>query len=160
MKKYTAYIFWAYAVELLLTLIMYGLLLSHIGNAKAVSLICDHWATISKVAVAIVALSGAILLYYYQVLDSEFGKYLSWREADGRFLRVFQFQTVLPLLTLFASVSVSFTKNTLLSHLVWILFLYTCINGLTVIINIGRIVRLKQKFRFHYDILNSERTTE
>jgi hypothetical protein len=160
MKKYTGLIFWAYAVEVLLTLLIYGLLLLYMGNAKAVNLIHEHWGVVLTVAGIIFGVSVAILIWYYQVIDSEFGKFLQWRKVDIQMRRVFQFQTILPFVTICVTVSVAVVQLAVLAHILLFLLLYTCLNCVTVILNMGQISHLKQHFRLQYDLLKSEGKTE
>lgn len=153
MKKYTGYILWAWVKEFILTLILYGLLMLYLGSEKISNIIYSNCETIIIIAAIVSAVSVAILIYYLS-LDSEFGKYLTWRKIDNWFLRAFQFQTIMPFLTACCSLTLLFIKSNVLSHVILILFLYTCINGVTVIQNICDLYRLKQKFRFEYDLLN------
>lgn len=155
MKKGFGLICWIWAVEVLLSLTIYATLLFRNSYENIALIAFANWGKLLAISGIILGISVAILIYYYQILDSEFGKYLSWRKVDGLFRNIFQFQTILPLITICWLLMTSLIQSRLLANIIWILFVYTCINSLTLIINIGKIIYLKQKFQSEYDIMNS-----
>ena len=160
MKIYTGYILWAWSGEFLLILISYSLLLCYLGSDQIINIVYEHCKVLSTISGLILGVSVVILICYYQSLDSDFGKYLAWRKVDDQFLRIFQYQTILPFLATVGPFAAVQIKVNILTHFIGILFLYTCINELSVITNIGHIIRLKQKFRREYDSMISDKKTE
>ena len=158
MKNYRGVILWTYIVEIVLALVVYALILVLIGRENTVSTVYDHWVAISALGGVLLGVAIAALLYYYQTVDSDFGKYLSWRKVDGVLRRIFQLQNVLPFLTLCIPFIATFAKSKAIAHFIALLFIYTCINGLTIIFNIGWVVRLKHKFVVGYDLIMNEKT--
>lgn len=151
-------IYWAYVVELLLVCLIYGIMMVTIGNERLVRVIQDNWATFSTIAGVLFAGGLAVLLYMFQILDSEFGKYLRWQKADGHYLRAYQVQTLLFLIAAGLPVATAFGHNNIIAHSAWLFLLYACVNGITLVQNTVEIVRLRQKFMAEYDAIKTQMT--
>jgi hypothetical protein len=156
MKPDGPVVIWGYAVEALFAGVVYGCMILLIGSDRLVVVMSAHWQVVSTIAGMLFAAGLAAIFYLDRVLDSEFGKYLHWRKADLHYLRAYQIQTVLFLIAAGLPIAAILQNHELVAHLAWCIFLYACINGLTVVQNIVGLVRLRQKFRSEHDAVVSE----
>lgn len=143
---------WGYLVEVILAGILYFVLSWKGFDLKLSKVLHEHWPMLSTIAGVLFAAGLAALIFFAQALDSPFGKYLGWLRADGHYLRVFKFQC---LVFLIAAILPGFTElwqDPVIAHASWLLFIYACINGLTLVTNVVDIVRLRQKFLLEHDI--------
>jgi len=156
MRRDHPIVIWGYLVELLLVGAIYGSLLIVIGRQRLSMVVQNHWQVFSVISGALFTAGVAALLYFAQVLHSEFGKYLNWRNADYHYLRAYQIQAVLFFVAGGVPVAVAFASSDVVKHLAWLVFLYACVNGITVVRNTVELVRLHQKFRSKHDALLAE----
>lgn len=160
MKRDEILLSWGYAVEGVLVAVAYGVMVLAIGDEKLLTVMSDHWPVFSTIAGVLFAAGVAVILYLGQMLDSEFGKYLNWRRADSHYLRGFQIQTVLFLIAGGVPIIATLQSNAWVTHLAWCVFLYACINGVTVVRNTVELVRLRQKFRSEHDSIVAQMDRE
>jgi len=156
MKRDGVILTWAYAVEFFLVGAIYGVMLHFAGANKLIEVMEKNWPTFSTIAGVLFASGLAAFLFFAQLLDSEFGKYLKWRKADGHYLRAYQVQVLLFLLAAGIPAALAFGRHDLIGHGAWVVFLYACVNGLTVVRNTVQIVRLRQKFQVEHDAILAE----
>ena len=131
-----------------------------IGDERLRAVMNDHWPVFSTITGVFFAAGVAVILYLGQILDSEFGKYLNWRRADAHYLRGCQVQTVLFLVASVCPVIATLASYSWVTGVAWCVFLYACINGVTVVRNTVELLGLRQKFRSEYDSIVAQMDSE
>jgi hypothetical protein len=143
---------WGYIGEILLTAILYSFFQWYGFGPKLGEVLNGNWPMLSAPAGVLFAAGIGALIFFAQSLDSPFGKYLGYLKADGHYLRAFKLQSLVFLIATLVPVLAEFWRNRVITHVSWLLFLYACINGITLVTNVVDIVKLRQKFLFEYDL--------
>jgi len=151
MRKRHWLLSWGYLGEIVLTALLYGLLVLIGLTDQLRAIMLDHWGVVSTISGVLLGIGSGALLFLAQELNSEFGKYLAYLKADTDYLRAFQIQAVVFFLATLTPAVSAFWKDVYAIHFAWVLFIYACLNGLTLLTNVEKIVRLRQKFLIEYD---------
>jgi len=155
-KRHIGSMIWGYLVELLLVGLAYIGLLAAFGEGRLENVVTSHWQTFCVVAGVLLGVGFTGLLFFGNVLQSEFGKYLKWRKADERYLHAYRAQAILFLCAVIAPLAGTFLGYRFMTHVTWIVALYAGVNGLTVIVNTGWLIKLRLKFRWERDAFLAE----
>jgi len=160
MRRDDAILRWAYLVELLLVGLIYGGMLVGLGQERLVNVIQNHWQVFSTTAGALFAIGVGAIFYFAQMLEPDFGRYLHWRKADMQYLRAYQIQALLFFAAACTPIAAIVGNNAVVGHVAWIMCLFSCVNGITIVQNTVGLVRLRQKFRSKHDALVAEMKRE
>lgn len=146
MKKDTRVVAWSYTVELLFVALAYGGIVVFLGEARVIKIIQEHWSVFSATAGGLFAIGFGAIIYFSQILESDFGKYLHWRKADVTYMHAYQVQAALFFSACGAPAILIFSDYALLAHFAWVVYIYACVNAITIVQNTVALIHLKQKF--------------
>lgn len=156
MKQHRRVILWAYGVELLLSGILYALAILLFSSKKIVGIMLENWSLFSTIAGILFAAGIAMLIYVFQFLNSDFGKYLSYKKVDQNYLHSYQMQAILFFIAIGLPVVSFFLKSSLIAHLSWLAAIYAIVNGLTNIRNTVELVKLQQRFILEFERIKAQ----
>ncbi len=151
MSRHRLTILWAYFIELALVLIIYCMMHWRIGSDRLGNVIQENWQAFSTIGGVLFAGGLAALLFVGQLLGTDFGKYMAWRKADRYYLNACKVQTILFLIAAILPFGAALGRIRAIGHAAWVLFLYACVNGITLVVNTVDLVRLRQKFYSEYN---------
>jgi hypothetical protein len=142
-------VMWGYFVELALTALSYYLIGLYYGIDAAVRLV-NSTAFSWLVLVGIFwALSGQLFVIFIKSLTTEFGKWLSWRGAEGVFKTAFVFSMVVYSSAVVTLIIAGGTRGQRVGRVALALLILSTLNMWTLGKNVMELVRLRREFDRH-----------
>lgn len=137
---------WGYVVEFILTALVYIFIRLSFGTAMAVQVVsgaANSWAALVR---GFFALSGGLFAIFVKLLTSDFGNWLSWRQAERVYTGAFVIALAAHVCAIVFLVVAGVTKEETVGRIALALLIFSGVNMCSLMGNVLKVVKLYREF--------------